>query len=699
MEGLAMASTHSSGSLEAPRIRIVPDFARIARAMRSFFPGAATLPLGRNKKPVAKWKDFQQGMSDDQLAELIREFPHANCAMLTGPTTAFVVDADGAEGVDYMLRVCDGELPHTPTVASRGRDNLEYLHFYFQHPDFEVKNAARLLPSIDWRAFGGYVVAPGSVRKDGVVSEWLTSPRDTPLARMPKPLEDFLRHGYQHDMHPPAEAKPFVGGDLSKYAERALEAESERVRSAPYGTQSMTLISAAFSIGQLVAGGAIPGSVASAELYSAGAAMANQPGREPWKEKELRDHVERGIRNGGAHPREVPKRAHADQVRYGGNGRRDEAAEREIDRLAAADGWEEPDEPDDPGEPASKRSKLGGELIMMADVQPEAVEWLWDQRIALGKLSLLVGDPDLGKSFATHYLTATVSRGDAFPDGAPALQGSVILLGSEDGLSDTVRPRLGAMNADLHRVAAFKMKKGDQERLFNLNTDLAALGEKMDELGDVRLIVIDPLTAYLGEVDPNKDAEVRALLTPLAVFAEARKVAVLGVMHLNKSAVLDIVYRVTGSIAFVGLARAVWIVAKDPNDPERRLFLRLKNNLARGTIGGLAFKIADNERGEPVVQWEDGEVTLSAHDALGGFSNQKRPRGPKPDRTDEAKNLILEVLGDGKEHLSSDLDARAEVVKLSHSTVMNARRALGVRARSKGFGPDKTWFVWLAGKQ
>jgi P4 family phage/plasmid primase-like protien len=329
MEGRAMATTHSSGPLEAPRIRVVPDFAKIARAMRTFFPDAATVPLGRNKKPTTAWKEFQQGMSDDQLAKLIREFPHANCAMLTGPTTAFVVDADGPEGVDYMLRLCDGDLPLTPRVASRGRDNLEYLHFYFQYPDFGVKNAARLLPSLDWRAFGGYVVAPGSVRSDGVVSEWLISPDDAPLARMPKSLEDFLRHRYQHDMTPPAEAKPFTGGDLSAYAKRALEAESERVRSAPFGTQSMTLISAAFSIGQLVAGGAIPASVASAELYAAGTAMANQPGREAWKEKELRDHADRGITNGTAYPREVPKRAHAHQVRYSGNGRRGEDAERE----------------------------------------------------------------------------------------------------------------------------------------------------------------------------------------------------------------------------------------------------------------------------------------------------------------------------------------------------------------------------------
>ncbi len=223
----------------------------------------------------------------------------------------------------------------------------------------------------------------------------------------------------------------------------------------------------------------------------------------------------------------------------------------------------------------------------LSDIEAEQVEWLWDQRIAIGKLNILAGDPGLGKSFVTLDIAARVSAATDFPDRSCCTRGSVLLITAEDGIADTVRPRLDAQGADAARIHHLTIRAGDSERQFNLEVHLNALRQKLRELGDVRMVIIDPLTAYLGDTDPNKDARVRALLTPLAALAAEMRVAIVAIMHLNKAAVLDIIYRVTGSVAFIAQARTAWAVVEDPGKSGRRLFLKLKNNLARGDIPGL----------------------------------------------------------------------------------------------------------------
>jgi putative DNA primase/helicase len=327
--------------------------------------------------------------------------------------------------------------------------------------------------------------------------------------------------------------------------------------------------------------------------------------------------------------------------------------------------------------------------IKMSDVEPEEVEWLWRDRIALGKLNLLVGDPGNGKSFATLDIAAHVSTGTDFPDGSPCQQGSVILITGEDGIADTVRPRLDAQGADVTRIHHLKIKAGDTERQFDIGTHIDQLREKIREHGDVRLLIIDPLTAYLGDTDPNKDSRVRALLTPFAALAEEMRVAILAVMHLNKAAVMDAIYRVTGSVAFIAQARAAWAVVPDPQELSRRLFLKLKANLAPADIPGLAFTIAANEQGRPVLTWCDEVVTLSLRDVMGGFSNARR--GPKPNKLELAKSLITDLLSDGKEHPSVDFDTAAKAAEISMRTLNEAAKVLGVERRKDGFAGGWLW--------
>jgi putative DNA primase/helicase len=157
------------------------------------------------------------------------------------------------------------------------------------------------------------------------------------------------------------------------------------------------------------------------------------------------------------------------------------------------------------------------------------------------------------------------------------------------------------------------------------------------------------------------------------------------------AATLDVIYRVTGSVAFIAQARAAWAVLLDPQDAKRRLLLKLKANLAPADITGLAFTIAAKEQDRPVLTWSSEPVTVTLSDLMGGFSNTRR--GPKNNKLEAAKALISKTLGDGEEHPSTELDETAEAADITFATMMRARKALGVRAWKGGF--DGGWMVCL----
>jgi putative DNA primase/helicase len=281
-----------------------PNFGVIARALRKLFPNAPIVPCGPDKKPLVAWKPFQNGMTDEQLEELIRRFPYANAAIITGRASGlFVLDIDGPVGVVAFAELCGD--PGGPRVHTRGYADDVHVHRYFIFPpDLEIRNAAKLLPGCDWRGEGGYAIAAGSVRADGTEYVWFIEPGDATLGPIPPALLDLIRKqaAKAHKTTSTNGARP-AGDGISPYAQRALDAECERVRNAARGTQSQTLISAAFSLGTLVGGNALPESLTRDALLDAALAMEGEPDVE-----KIRDHVERGIRNGAAHPRSVPER-------------------------------------------------------------------------------------------------------------------------------------------------------------------------------------------------------------------------------------------------------------------------------------------------------------------------------------------------------------------------------------------------------
>ena len=194
-------------------------------------------------------------------------------------------------------------------------------------------------------------------------------------------------------------------------------------------------------------------------------------------------------------------------------------------------------------------------IVRMSEVQPESVEWLWPGRIPIGKLTMIIGDPGLGKSTVSMDIAARVSRGTQWSDGAPNTPGNVILLTAEDGLSDTIRPRLDAANADVHRIMTLAITDAGEkhERDFSdIHCDLLRLEEAIQQIGGVRLVIIDPISAYLGKVDSYKNADVRSVLAPLAKMADSHRFAVVLIDHLNKNNSGPAIYRSQGSIAFPG---------------------------------------------------------------------------------------------------------------------------------------------------
>jgi len=335
-------------------------------------------------------------------------------------------------------------------------------------------------------------------------------------------------------------------------------------------------------------------------------------------------------------------------------------------------------------------------LVRVADVQPEPVSWLWPDRIPSGKLVLFVGDPSTGKSFLSLDVAARVTTGAGWPDapGERCKAGGVVILSAEDDLADTIRPRLDAAGADVSRIVLLKAVRvpdaesgGTRQVPFTLSADLLALEEAISAVEGCQLVIVDPISAYLGggpRFDSHRNTDVRMVLAPLVELAARRRVAVLGVQHLRKGEGKAL-YRITGSLAFVAQARAVWAVARDPDDPGRRLFLPVKWNLTEDTTG-LAFTIRSFTPGAaPVVAWERAPVSVTADDAIG--VQRGRP-GPKPEQHDEAVAWLRDALAGGPRLAKELYEEAREGQGISRRTLERGRQALGVVAwRPQNPGP------------
>jgi hypothetical protein len=349
-------------------------------------------------------------------------------------------------------------------------------------------------------------------------------------------------------------------------------------------------------------------------------------------------------------------------------------------------------------EPHPARAEAGSMIVTrrLSDITVKPVSWLWPGRIARGKVSIIAGNPGLGKSQITASIASIVTTKGCWPvDGGRCTPGDVVFLSAEDDPADTLRPRLEAAGADLDRVHVIDSVLGHTgdgqplNRTFSIQRDIQALSEKFTELGDVAAVFIDPITAYLGDVDSHRNAEVRALLAPLSDLAAQRNTAIIMVSHMNKSAGSEALMRVTGSLAFVAAARAAYLVARDPVDEERRFFLPLKNNIGPDS-SGLAFRIEGatvQSSAGPVqtsrVVWEAQPVTTTADEVM---------RAQTPEHGSalrEAEEWLRKTLNEPTS--ASDVFRMAEAAGISEKTLRRASGALGIVKQKAGINTGWVW--------
>ena len=304
-------------------------------------------------------------------------------------------------------------------------------------------------------------------------------------------------------------------------------------------------------------------------------------------------------------------------------------------------------------------------IIRMSDVELTPVEWLWKPYLPFGKLSVLQGNPGEGKTYFAMHLAAACTNGKLLPNMERIEPFNVIYQTAEDGLGDTVKPRLIEAGADLDRVLVID----DSEVQLTLSDERI---EKAIVENNARLVIIDPIQAYLGaDVDMNRANEVRPIFMRLGQVAQRTGCAILLIGHLNKAAGMQSLQRGLGSIDIAAAVRSVMFIGKLKHDPTMRILTHEKSSLAPPGVS-LAFSLGD----EGGFRWV-GEYDITADEMLSGIEPQRETK------TQQAKDLICTLLAGGKQVLSEDIDKAALERGIPGRTVRDAKRELGDALKSK----------------
>ena len=304
-------------------------------------------------------------------------------------------------------------------------------------------------------------------------------------------------------------------------------------------------------------------------------------------------------------------------------------------------------------------------IIRMSDVELTPVEWLWKPYLPFGKLSVLQGNPGEGKTYFAMHLAAACTNGKLLPNMERMEPFNVIYQTAEDGLGDTVKPRLIEAGADLDRVLVID----DSEVQLTLSDERI---ERAIIENNARLVIIDPIQAYLGsDVDMNRANEVRPIFMRLGQVAQRTGCAILLIGHLNKAAGMQSLQRGLGSIDIAAAVRSVMFIGKLKHDPTMRILTHEKSSLAPPGVS-LAFSLGD----EGGFRWF-GEYDITADEMLSGIEPQRETK------TQQAKDLICTLLAGGKQVLSEDIDKAALERGIPGRTVRDAKRELGDALKSK----------------
>ena len=350
---------------------------------------------------------------------------------------------------------------------------------------------------------------------------------------------------------------------------------------------------------------------------------------------------------------------------------------------------------------ASTAMKRGLITRNLAEVSNEPIEWLWPNMLARGKFNLLAGAPGLGKSQLLIQIAAILSVGRKWPTGEDCKRGGVLFVQGEDGIGDTIGPRFDAAAGDRSRFEIMNLVEDVDssgqpvKRVFHLDTDLHLIEAWFRDHPDFDTLMIDPVAAYLGKADSHKDAEVRAVLTPLADLAQALNLTIIGIAHLNKSSGSQGASgRISGSAAYVQVPRIVLMVAQDPDNPDLSVIQLHKKNICKKSPG-LSYGIESIVLPHPKyprgietsrIAWK-GQKTIDLDEALDTAGRQR-----KTSSMDEASIWLKDYLKDGPKAMW-DIEEAAKGAGLSWNSVRAAKKALGV-VSEKGRGDTLSPWKW-----
>jgi hypothetical protein len=344
-------------------------------------------------------------------------------------------------------------------------------------------------------------------------------------------------------------------------------------------------------------------------------------------------------------------------------------------------------------------------VTSVAAIDAMPVEPVWPGLLYMGKLTILAGDPGLSKSTLAMDIAATISTGRCWPlSDVRAPVGDTLILAAEDDIADTVRPRLEVAGADLTRIHCVQGVFDNTtdsagrpiEHAFQLTRHITELEEHLRRsCGKVRLVVIDPISAFLSGTDAHKNSDVRDALQPLVQLAQDHRIAVLLVSHLNKASETKAMYRISGSIAFAAVARTVLIVSRDPDEHDCRHLVVAKNNVGRDS-GGLKYRVVGQPRdgypeGLPRIEWI-GRSEETAEDLVGIGSPRSRSRAL---RRSEAEEWLRGRLANGQAS-ATEIEREASERGFAKNTLQAASDQLGVLKAPSG--PRAPW-VWSLPKK
>ena len=325
-------------------------------------------------------------------------------------------------------------------------------------------------------------------------------------------------------------------------------------------------------------------------------------------------------------------------------------------------------------------------------IEPTEVNWLWPYRIPLGRYTLICGRQGIGKSFLTCDIAARITRGGPWPDGSQCPSGSVIMIGSEDGSSDTIRPRLDASGADVSKVHLLDgYKTTNSEETFDHHWTLERvdiLRMALEEVTDCKAVIVDPIGDFIGNINANSDNEVRNALKPFCRLMDEFGVAGIIVGHSRKSTAKNADDSVMGSRAFTALARVVYHVFEDPEDRDRKLLLQGKNNICKHQ-NGLSYAI----EGKPAKCVFGDSVTKTADEVIQEIESSGKPKS----KIAKAKDWILEFLADGPK-AGPELETRSAAFGIALKTLQRARKDLNENGEVEKTKSAKGW-IWSLSDQ